>query len=110
MSGFAAAVGMLRLATRQTGEPVWAPLRAGWRTLLSCGAMALAVGSAAPTHDGSLGAAAAALAVKVALGASVYGLCHVGLWAATGRPDGAERLAFVAIHRLKEKLTACIRA
>lgn len=110
LSGFAAAVGMLRLATRQTGEPVWAPLRAGWRTLLSCGAMALAVGSAAPTHDGSLGAAAAALAVKVALGASVYGLCHVGLWAATGRPDGAERLAFVAIHRLKEKLTACIRA
>jgi PST family polysaccharide transporter len=68
-------------------------LGALWRPVLGSAVMAVAVSailSVLPDAD-SVPTAALLLAAGVAVGALVYGLLVLGLWWASGRPDGAER-------------------
>ena len=70
--------------------PIYEPLLAAWRSVISAAAMAAAVLGA----DGSISTLAASvpiiLVMKVLLGAAVYISVHGALWLASGRPPGLE--------------------
>jgi hypothetical protein len=55
----------------------------------------LVVAPLAPTHDNATIAMAMAIAIKAAIGASVYLLVHVGLWRMAGAPEGFERACLI---------------
>lgn len=87
------------LIFRWLGRPS-APLAAFARPAAAGGAMALAL----LLPDWPAGAPVVLVAaLKVTLGAGVYGITLLGLWWASGRPDGAERLL---VERLPPQLAA----
>lgn len=102
VSGTAFTVSTLNLARGQTGDPFWTPFLASWRSIASVAMMGLAVMA---TRFGLEQGGHVPLGVKtfvlIAAGACSYLLCHILLWLAAGRPDGAEQVMLTQLGNLK---------
>jgi PST family polysaccharide transporter len=98
---------MLHLARRYTGEPIWGPVAAAWRSLAACALMVVAIfvlDSFLPAAGLDTLGNASNLAIKVAVGAAVYVAVHLVLWLAQGRPDGFEAVVFSIVQRLLKRI------
>ncbi len=93
----------LEIARRLTGGGFFTPFRAAWRSLVAGGALAgamLAAGAALPAAPLGFAAALTGLGVKLGAGGLAYGVVHLGLWQAAGRPDGVERKLGDLVRRI----------
>lgn len=85
--------------------PVWRVVGAVWRSLAAAGAMGavvMAIEAEWPTDSGTA-LLAAQLAVEILAGALIYVGCHLTLWAACGRPLGAEAHALAAVRQIRNR-------
>lgn len=82
----------LALYSRTSGDHFWRPVWRARRSILSVGAMAIAL--AGVRHSDGLDGAAPLITVTVeaVLGAGLYFLAHALLWRVENFPDGVERL------------------
>jgi O-antigen/teichoic acid export membrane protein len=98
---------ILNLAKRFTGEPIYGPVLAAWRSFAACAAMIAALlfaGFYVP--DPGLGTSSnlLTLALKVPLGAAVYFGTHFLLWHIVGRPAGFEQIMLSTAERAVKRL------
>jgi PST family polysaccharide transporter len=102
-SGVGLLIYNLFLVKRLTTAPVLGQLLAGWRSIVSGAVMWLVVAVILRVpYPGTLeaGQLAANLGVQIVTGAAVYAGLHLLLWAALGRPDGAERRLYAQAVRI----------
>ena len=97
--GFMMSIVNMYMINSLIGLSLWEQIRVAWRSLLSSGAMAVAVLLVATTFPPLRTAqgAFAELVVLVALGAVTYCGTHAALWLLTGRPDGGVEVELTRI-------------
>jgi O-antigen/teichoic acid export membrane protein len=107
LTGIFQIISFLYVASTVTGDSVWTSLLRAWRSFAAAFAMILVVlviDWLTSPPDTAVMANLIMLAIKACAGGVIYGAAHLGLWHATGRPDGVERTALEMAQRVLNRL------